>query len=98
MHYNKGEVNFNENVNYTTFWIITTNCQLRKKKISRKQLVYLPKLLLEKELVFFATFGEMKSISINAQFAAEPFPSMQSWSPEIEADKCRSGLDSYSFL
>lgn len=32
--------------------------------------------------VFFATFGEMKSISINAQFAAEPFPSMQVWSPE----------------
>mgnify|MGYP003562601008 FL=1 len=34
--------------------------------------------------VFFATFGEMKSISINAQFAAEPFPSMQAWSPEIK--------------
>lgn len=34
--------------------------------------------------VFFATFGEMKSISINGQFAAEPFPSMQAWSPEIE--------------
>lgn len=32
--------------------------------------------------VFFATFGEMKSISINAQFAAEPFPSMQVWSLE----------------
>lgn len=34
--------------------------------------------------VFFATFGEMKSISLNAQFAAEPFPSMQVWSPEIK--------------
>jgi hypothetical protein len=34
--------------------------------------------------VFFATFGEMKSISINAQLAAEPFPSMQTWLPEIE--------------
>lgn len=34
--------------------------------------------------VFFATFGEMKSISVNAQFAAEPFPSMKVWSPEIE--------------
>lgn len=34
--------------------------------------------------IFFATFGEMKSISVNAQFAVEPFPSMQAWSPEIE--------------
>ena len=34
--------------------------------------------------VFFATFGEMKSISVNAQFAAETFPSMQAWTSEIE--------------
>lgn len=34
--------------------------------------------------VFFAAFGEMKSISINAQLSAEPFPSMKIWSPEIE--------------
>lgn len=34
--------------------------------------------------VFFAAFGEMKSISVNAQFAAEPFPSMRTWTPEIE--------------
>lgn len=34
--------------------------------------------------IFFAAYGEMKSISVNAQFAAEPFPSMQSWSPDIE--------------
>ena len=34
--------------------------------------------------VFFATFGEMNSISVNAQFAAEPFPSMKAWSPDIK--------------
>lgn len=34
--------------------------------------------------IYFATFGEMTSISVNAQFAAEPFPSMQVWTPAIE--------------
>lgn len=34
--------------------------------------------------IYFATFGEMNSIAVNAQLAAEPFPSMQNWSPNME--------------
>lgn len=35
-------------------------------------------------IIYFATFGEMTSVSLNAQHAAEPFPSMQVWSPEVQ--------------
>ena len=34
--------------------------------------------------IYFATFGEMTSISVNAQFAAEPFPCMKSWTPTVQ--------------
>lgn len=34
--------------------------------------------------IYFATFGEMISISINAQFAAEPFPSFQVWTSDVQ--------------
>ncbi|MEK4484582.1 DUF2529 family protein [Psychrobacillus sp. FSL H8-0484] len=34
--------------------------------------------------IYFAAFGEMKSISINAQFAAEPFPSFQVWTSDVQ--------------
>ena len=34
--------------------------------------------------IYFAAFGEMKSIAVNAQFAAEPFPSMKAWTPTVQ--------------
>ncbi|MDI2587773.1 DUF2529 family protein [Psychrobacillus sp. NEAU-3TGS] len=34
--------------------------------------------------IYFATFGEMASIAVNAQFAAEPFPSMKTWTPTVQ--------------
>lgn len=34
--------------------------------------------------IYFATFDEMHSISINAQYATEPFPKMERWSPDVE--------------
>lgn len=34
--------------------------------------------------IYFATFGEMISISINAQFAAEPFPRFQVWTSDVQ--------------
>ncbi|WP_144512025.1 DUF2529 family protein [Bacillus sp. FJAT-22090] len=35
-------------------------------------------------IIYFATFGEMTSISVNAQFAAEAFPSMQVWTSNVQ--------------
>lgn len=32
--------------------------------------------------IYFATFGEMNSISVNAEHAVEKFPSMQTWSKD----------------
>lgn len=33
--------------------------------------------------IYFATFGEMTSIAVNAQLAAEPFPSLEIWTPSV---------------
>ncbi|MEK3973838.1 MULTISPECIES: DUF2529 family protein [unclassified Psychrobacillus] len=33
--------------------------------------------------IYFASFEEMESISINAKYAAEPFPRMEQWKPDI---------------
>ncbi len=37
--------------------------------------------------IYFATFGEMESVLTNAIQAAEPFPRLKRWSPDVELDR-----------